>query len=202
MAVIVGVARETASGERRVALTPETCKKLVAAGASVRIQPGIGDGAHFPDQAYADAGAELREDALAEADAVLCVQPPATPVLAGLKPGAVLVGSLQPQADEGRAAAIRERCLLAFQRLQQSGLLLQLDFLGPQQIPGCLVFVGKRVHFTVETVLLLGQILNLAFSLAQIVSLINDFLQLVENQIPRFMNLLLQIFDCRRLLFQ
>ena len=65
MAVIVGVARETASGERRVALTPETCKKLVAAGARVRIQPGIGDGAHFPDQAYADAGAELREDALA-----------------------------------------------------------------------------------------------------------------------------------------
>ena len=41
MAVIVGVARETAAGERRVALTPETCKKLVAAGATVRIQPGI-----------------------------------------------------------------------------------------------------------------------------------------------------------------
>ena len=101
-----------------------------------------------------------------------------------------------------RFAFPAQRCLLAFQRLQQSGLLLQLDFLGPQQIPGCLVFVGKRVHFTVETVLLLGQILNLAFSLAQIVSLINDFLQLVENQIPRFMNLLLQIFDCRRLLFQ
>ena len=42
MAVIVGVARETVAGERRVALTPETCKKLVAAGATVRIQPGIG----------------------------------------------------------------------------------------------------------------------------------------------------------------
>ena len=38
MTVIVGVARETAVGERRVALTPETCRKLVAAGAQVRIQ--------------------------------------------------------------------------------------------------------------------------------------------------------------------
>ncbi len=134
MAVIVGVARETASGERRVALTPETCKKLVAAGASVRIQPGIGDGAHFPDQAYADAGAELREDALAEADAVLCVQPPATPVLAGLKPGAVLVGSLQPQADEGRAAALRDRGLLAFplERLPRTTRAQAMDVLSSQ----------------------------------------------------------------------
>ena len=59
MAVIVGVARETVAGERRVALTPETCKKLVAAGATVRIQPGIGASAYFPDQAYADARRHL-----------------------------------------------------------------------------------------------------------------------------------------------
>ena len=49
--VIVGAVRETASGERRVALTPETCKKLVAAGAAVRIQRGLGDGAHALDAA-------------------------------------------------------------------------------------------------------------------------------------------------------
>ena len=59
MAVNIGVARETAAGERRVALTPETCKKLVAAGATVRIEAGIGDGAYFPDQAYIDAGAHV-----------------------------------------------------------------------------------------------------------------------------------------------
>jgi NAD(P) transhydrogenase subunit alpha len=97
-AVIVGVARETAAGERRVALSPETCRKLVAAGATVRIQPGIGAGAHFPDAAYAAAGAQLSEDATAGADVVLCVQPPDNAAIAGLKPGAVLVGSLHPQA--------------------------------------------------------------------------------------------------------
>ena len=114
MAVIVGVARETAAGERRVALTPETCKKLVAAGATVRIQPGIGAGAHFPDQAYVDAGAQLSDAATTDADIVPCVQPPAADAIAALKQGAVLVGSLQPQADAARGEAIVARGIVAF----------------------------------------------------------------------------------------
>ena len=55
MAVVIGIARETAPGERRVALTPETAKKLAAAGATVRVERGLGDSAHLPDKAYADA---------------------------------------------------------------------------------------------------------------------------------------------------
>src|SRR3546814_9400202 len=43
MTVTIGIARETAPGERRVAVTPETCRKLVAAGASVRVERGLGD---------------------------------------------------------------------------------------------------------------------------------------------------------------
>ena len=68
--VIIGAVRETAPGERRVALTPETCKKLTAAGASVRIEHGLGDGAHASDAAYADAGAEVVDSADA------CWRPP------------------------------------------------------------------------------------------------------------------------------
>src|SRR5690606_26211073 len=63
MALRIGVARETAPGERRVALTPETCRKLVAAGASVSVERGLGALAHFPDEAYATAGAMLVDDA-------------------------------------------------------------------------------------------------------------------------------------------
>ena len=63
--VIIGVARETAPGERRVALTPETCRKLLARGAGVQVERGLGDRAYFPDQAYADAGATLVGDAAA-----------------------------------------------------------------------------------------------------------------------------------------
>ncbi len=134
MAVIVGVARETASGERRVALTPETCKKLVAAGASVRIQPGIGAGAYFPDAAYAAAGAVVDESACAEADLVLCVQPPPAAAIAGLKPAAVLVGSLHPQADAARGEALRERGIVAFplERLPRTTRAQAMDVLSSQ----------------------------------------------------------------------
>lgn len=134
MAVIVGVARETATGERRVALTPETCKKLVAAGATVRIQSGIGAGAYFPDAAYAAVGAALDEHACSEADLVLCVQPPQNDAIAGLKQGAVLVGSLHPQADAARGEAIRGRGLVAFplERLPRTTRAQAMDVLSSQ----------------------------------------------------------------------
>lgn len=137
MAVIIGVARETADGERRVALTPETCKKLIAAGATVQVQGGLGAGAGFPDQAYADAGAQLSADSaavLSAADMVLCVQPPSPAAIIGMKPGATLVGILQPDADDARAAAIRERNILAFplERLPRTTRAQAMDVLSSQ----------------------------------------------------------------------
>ena len=137
MAVIIAAAHETAPGERRVALTPETCRKLVAAGAQVRIARGLGDGAHFPDQAYVDAGAQLVEDGnalLADADLVVCVQPPSAAAIAAMKPGAVLVGSLQPQADPARAEALQARGIVAFplERLPRTTRAQAMDVLSSQ----------------------------------------------------------------------
>ena len=134
MAVIVGVAREAAAGERRVALSPETCKKLVAAGATVRIQPSIGAGAFFSDTAYTEAGAELNEAATAEADVVLCVQAPSAEAIAALKEGAVLVGGLYPQAESARADAIQQRKLVAFplERLPRTTRAQAMDILSSQ----------------------------------------------------------------------
>jgi H+-translocating NAD(P) transhydrogenase subunit alpha len=137
MAVIIGVARETAPGERRVAVTPETCRKLVAAGASVRLERGVGEGAHFPDQAYADAGGTLVDDAEAAvggADVVVCVQPPAPAALAKLPRGATVVGILQPEADAARAEAILGRELRAFplERLPRTTRAQAMDVLSSQ----------------------------------------------------------------------
>lgn len=137
MGVIIGIARETAPGERRVAVTPETCRKLVAAGAAVRIERGLGDGAHFPDQAYAEAGAELVDSAAAAhaaADVVLCVQAPDADALAGLREGAALVGMLQPQADAARAAALQSRGIVAFalERLPRTTRAQAMDVLSSQ----------------------------------------------------------------------
>ena len=134
MAVNIGVARESVAGERRVALTPETCKKLVAAGATVRIEPGIGDGAYFPDQAYLDAGAHVTAHPREGADIVLCVQPPSAASIGSLKSGAVLVGSLQPQADAARGEAITARGIVAFplEKLPRTTRAQAMDVLSSQ----------------------------------------------------------------------
>lgn len=137
MPVTIGIARETAAGERRVAVTPETCKKLVAAGAQVRIEQGAGAGACFPDQAYADAGARIVGDvdaALDDADLVLCVQPPPRERIARLKQGAALVGILQPQADAARADALQARGIVAFplERLPRTTRAQAMDVLSSQ----------------------------------------------------------------------
>ena len=70
----VGVARETAPGERRVALVPETVGKLAAAGFEVVVEPGAGEAASFPDDTYATAGASLGSPW--DADAVVKVRKP------------------------------------------------------------------------------------------------------------------------------
>jgi H+-translocating NAD(P) transhydrogenase subunit alpha len=137
MAVTIGVARETAPGERRVAMTPETCRKLVAAGATVHIERGLGTGAHIPDDAYADAGAQLADSAAAAVDGVdivLCVQPPDAAKIAQLKSGAVLVGMLQPQADAARAEAMAVRGIVAFplERLPRTTRAQAMDVLSSQ----------------------------------------------------------------------
>ncbi|NUS60141.1 MAG: NAD(P)(+) transhydrogenase (Re/Si-specific) subunit alpha, partial [Lysobacter sp.] len=137
MAVEVGVARETAPGERRVALTPETCRKLVKAGATVRMESGAGASAGFPDSDYTDAGAQVVDDghrALASADIVACVQAPDAVRLSQMKEGAVLVGLLQPDADASRAAEMQARKLVVFplERLPRTTRAQAMDVLSSQ----------------------------------------------------------------------
>ena len=95
MTVTVAFVCETAPGERRAALTPETCKKLLANQVRVVIERGAGKPAGFPDNSYV--GAEMSGDraaAVAGADVLVCVQPPPNAELARMKSGAVLVGLL------------------------------------------------------------------------------------------------------------
>ncbi len=69
----VGVARETAAGERRVALVPEVLGKLTAAGLEILVEAGAGAGAAIPDSAFAEAGARIvsTADLYGQADVVL-----------------------------------------------------------------------------------------------------------------------------------
>jgi NAD(P) transhydrogenase subunit alpha len=93
----IGVPAETRPGETRVALTPETAKKLKALGHSLHVQSGAGLAASVTDDAYLAAGAEVTDAAGALAcDMVLKVSTPTDAELALMKSGAALVGMLNP----------------------------------------------------------------------------------------------------------
>jgi NAD(P) transhydrogenase subunit alpha len=103
----IAVLRETADGERRVAATPETIKKLIGLGATLAVETGAGSGASISDADYQAAGADIAERAaiLAGADLILGVQGPEVASLAGHKPGAVLAAIVQPYGNRDKVAA-------------------------------------------------------------------------------------------------
>ncbi len=98
----IGVPAETAAGETRVAVTPETVKKLVAQGHAVHLQSGAGVRASVTDDAYVAAGAQICDAAAAlGSDLVLKVVAPQADELAHMKSGSALVGMLNPFDAEG-----------------------------------------------------------------------------------------------------
>ena len=101
MPMKVGVAKETAAGERRVALVPEALGKLTAAGLEILVEAGAGAGAAIPDQAFTDAGATIvPTDALyASADVILRVHKPVGAEVSKLRSGQAVVGLLSPLLD-------------------------------------------------------------------------------------------------------
>ncbi|MDX6396424.1 MAG: H+-translocating transhydrogenase subunit alpha [Streptosporangiaceae bacterium] len=102
----VAVVKETAPGERRVALVPEMIGRLRDAGLDVLVESGAGDGAWLADGAYADAGAAIvsRDELLATADLIMMVGRPDEQMAGRLRPGQAILGMLNPLADPGLAA--------------------------------------------------------------------------------------------------
>src|ERR1700729_2170790 len=102
----VAVVKESAPGERRVALVPEMIARLRGAGLEVLVESGAGDGAWLADSAYAEAGATVtsRAELLADADLIVMVGKPDRELAAALRPGQAILGLLSPLADPGAAA--------------------------------------------------------------------------------------------------
>jgi NAD(P) transhydrogenase subunit alpha len=118
----IGVPKETAPGERRVALVPESARKLIQAGYEVTIEAGAGDAAGYPDAGYREAGATIESDAaalLGSADLVLKVGPPARggggrDETGWMRPGAIYLGSLMPLRNHEAVRALASRRITAF----------------------------------------------------------------------------------------
>jgi H+-translocating NAD(P) transhydrogenase subunit alpha len=106
----VGVVKETAPGERRVALVPEAVTKLRAAGLEILVEAGAGDGAWAGDDAFTEAGAIIaaHQELSQAADALVMVGRPDEQAMAGLRPGQAVLGMLAPLGDPGFALRLAE----------------------------------------------------------------------------------------------
>jgi proton-translocating NAD(P)+ transhydrogenase subunit alpha len=116
----IGVPKETTDGERRVALVPEIVSKLarpVGEGASppvVVVQRGAGTGAFIPDDAYAEAGAELVDDAPFDADVVVKVAAPSAEEIGRLGSETTLIGFLGPLTNAAGVRALADAGVTSF----------------------------------------------------------------------------------------
>ena len=115
MGVVVRVRAERSPGERRVAATPESVRKLVAAGASVEIESGAGAGSLITDAAYRDVGAQIvAPDAPVEAGILFHVRPLSTAEIAALPAGTVTLGIDDPFQNADAVAAARDGGITSF----------------------------------------------------------------------------------------
>ena len=115
MPLTLAVARESAEGESRTALSPETAKKFAALGARLRMEQSSGIQSHFLDSDYTDVDFMPGPvEAYATADLVLRVTPPSLGEIASLPEGSVLIGLLKPFESKERLAALNARKITAF----------------------------------------------------------------------------------------
>jgi NAD(P) transhydrogenase subunit alpha len=115
MSIKVAVPKETAEGERRVAIESSVIAKLAKLGAEVLVETGAGDAAHIPDTAFIGAiMVATANDLYQQADIVLKVQPPSDAEIAQLKAGSVLIGMLQPYQSPERIAALNAKNITSF----------------------------------------------------------------------------------------
>ena len=131
----VGVPKESAEGERRVALIPDAVRVLTGKGLEVAVESGAGEGARHPDSQYADAGASVGspEDAWS-ADVVVKVAPPSGEEIGRLRPGQVLIGHLAPltSGEANRALADAGVTSLAMEAIPRITRAQAMDALSSQ----------------------------------------------------------------------
>jgi H+-translocating NAD(P) transhydrogenase subunit alpha len=112
--MIVGVPKESAPGERRVALVPELVARLTKTGLGVIVESGAGAPAGFLDSTYIDVGARVESEVFDKADILLKVQPPTTVEVEKMKADATLIGFLQPYTSTAEIQALAACRITAF----------------------------------------------------------------------------------------
>ncbi len=160
----IAVLKERRAHERRVAATPDSVKKLVALGQEVTVETGAGQGAHFADRLYAEAGARVAPDAAAackDADAIFKVQRPLSAgeggagaggvdETAAMRRGALLIGMLAPLQNREAVAAWAAQGITAFalELLPRISRAQSMDVLSSQaNLAGYKAVLDAAQHF-------------------------------------------------------
>ena len=131
----VGIPKERVAGEARVATTPEVARKLVDQGLLLRVERGAGAGAHFADEAYEEAGAELTDAAGAlDCDIVAKVRKPLEQEVAAMRDGAIYIGHAETCAEDAVINAMHHKdiTVMAMERIPRISRAQSMDALSSQ----------------------------------------------------------------------
>jgi H+-translocating NAD(P) transhydrogenase subunit alpha len=131
MPQLIGVPRETAAGEKRVATVPDVVAKLIKLGFRVAVESGAGEAADFPDEAYRAVGAEIASQIWDSADLVFKVRPPTLAEVARMHEGQTLVSFMWPAQNPElmRALAEKKATVLAMDSVPRISRAQKLDAL-------------------------------------------------------------------------
>jgi NAD(P) transhydrogenase subunit alpha len=150
MSQLIGVPRETAAGEKRVATVPEVVEKLVQLGFRVAVQSGAGEAANFSDDAYRAAGADVVSEVWDKADIVFKVRAPSLAEVGLLRPGSTLVSFVWPAQNPElmQALAAKKLTVLAMDSVPRISRAQKLDALSSMaNIAGYRAVIEAAHHF-------------------------------------------------------
>lgn len=150
MPQLIGVPRETAAGEKRVATVPEVVEKLVKLGFRVAVQSGAGDAANFSDNDYRAAGAQVVEEVWQSADIIFKVRAPTLEELERMRAGAALVSFIWPAQNPQlmQALAAKKATVLAMDSVPRISRAQKLDALSSMaNIAGYRAVIEAAHHF-------------------------------------------------------
>jgi NAD(P) transhydrogenase subunit alpha len=150
MSQLIGVPRETAAGEKRVATVPDVVEKLVKLGFRVQVQSGAGAAANFGDDAYRAAGAEVVGDAWAGADVIFKVRAPSMQEIERMRAGQALVSFVWPAQNPQlmEALAGKKATVLAMDSVPRISRAQKLDALSSMaNIAGYRAVIEAAHHF-------------------------------------------------------
>lgn len=137
MSVVVGIPKEQTPGERRIALVPDTVKRLTKLGATVVIEKGMGESAYFKDAVYTSAGAQIADDVAKlyqQADIVLRVQPPTETEIGQMKANTIVMGFMAAHKYPERVVKLRDQKItsLAMELVPRISRAQSMDALSSQ----------------------------------------------------------------------